>query len=154
GGQRAQGGIAVTHNRPAGRGRDRRASVGESLRWRSGGCIRPTRSDHVECCWAIEPHLQRAEIERAQRKSTNDLGAYDYYLRGIKMLDQGLSHQAAEAAALLEESQALFAKAYGLDPEYAAAYGWAAFCAYVLYNDHQRASTAPEIVDGLRLARL
>jgi adenylate cyclase len=103
---------------------------------------------------AIEPHLQRAEIERAQRKSTNDLGAYDYYLRGIRMLEQGLSHQAAEAEALLVESQALFAKAYGLDPEYAAAYGWAAFCVYALYNDHQRASTAPEIVDGIRLARL
>ena len=32
---------------------------------------------------AIEPRLQRAEIERAQLKSTQDLSAYDFYLRGM-----------------------------------------------------------------------
>jgi hypothetical protein len=30
----------------------------------------------------IAPKLERAEIERAQRKPTDSLGAYDYYLRG------------------------------------------------------------------------
>src|SRR5262249_9639799 len=32
---------------------------------------------------AIEPRLQRAEIERAGRKPTESLGAYDYFLRGM-----------------------------------------------------------------------
>jgi adenylate cyclase len=95
---------------------------------------------------AIEPHLQRAEIERAQRKPTNDLGAYDYYLRGIGVLQQGRSRRAAEA-------QALFAKAYELDPEYGAAYGRAAICVFFRRND-LLAATAPEIAEGIRLARV
>jgi len=32
---------------------------------------------------AIEPRLQRAEIERAGRKPTESLDAYDYFLRGM-----------------------------------------------------------------------
>src|SRR5262249_58534057 len=32
---------------------------------------------------AIEPQLQRAEIERAGRKPTQSLDAYDYFLRGM-----------------------------------------------------------------------
>jgi TolB-like protein/class 3 adenylate cyclase len=32
---------------------------------------------------AILPHLERAEIERAQRKPTESLQAYDYYLRAL-----------------------------------------------------------------------
>jgi adenylate cyclase len=95
---------------------------------------------------AIEPHLQRAEIERAQRKPTNDLGAYDYYLRGIGVLQQGQARRAAEA-------QALFAKAYELDPEYGVAYGWAAVCVLFRKND-LLAATAPEIAEGIRLARV
>jgi hypothetical protein len=32
---------------------------------------------------AISPQLERAEIERAQRKPTENLQAYDYYLRAF-----------------------------------------------------------------------
>src|SRR5262245_8319848 len=35
---------------------------------------------------AIEPELEQAEIERARRKPTRDLQAYDYYLRGMANL--------------------------------------------------------------------
>ena len=35
---------------------------------------------------AIAPQLQRAEIERAQRKPTGSLQAYDYYLRALASL--------------------------------------------------------------------
>jgi adenylate cyclase len=96
---------------------------------------------------AIEPHLQRAEIERAQRKPTNDLDAYDYYLRGIGMLQQGRSQRAAEA-------QALFTKAYELDPEFGVALGWAAMCVYFRENDNLLSADAPEIAEAIRLARL
>ena len=32
---------------------------------------------------AIAPRLEQAEIERAKRKPTESLDAYDYYLRGM-----------------------------------------------------------------------
>ncbi len=35
---------------------------------------------------AIEPELEQAEIDRARRKPTRDLQAYDYYLRGMASL--------------------------------------------------------------------
>jgi hypothetical protein len=38
---------------------------------------------------AIAPQLERAEIDRAQRKPTGNLDAYDYYLRGMTKLHQG-----------------------------------------------------------------
>ncbi len=37
---------------------------------------------------AIAPQLERAEIERAKRKPTESLDAYDYYLRGMANLHQ------------------------------------------------------------------
>ena len=58
---------------------------------------------------AIEPYLQRAEIDRAQRKPTENLGAYDYFLRGMAVFNQGIPERFAEA-------QELFAKAVGLMP--------------------------------------
>lgn len=38
---------------------------------------------------AIAPQLERAEIERAKRKPTDSLCAYDYYLRGTAKLHNG-----------------------------------------------------------------
>ncbi len=38
---------------------------------------------------AIAPQLERAEIERAQRKPTESLDAYDYYLRGMANCTSG-----------------------------------------------------------------
>jgi len=38
---------------------------------------------------AIAPQLERAEIERAKRKPTESLDAYDYYLRGMANLHRG-----------------------------------------------------------------
>ena len=38
---------------------------------------------------AIAPQLERAEIERAKRKPTESLDAYDYYLRGMAHLHIG-----------------------------------------------------------------
>jgi TolB-like protein len=68
---------------------------------------------------AIAPKLEGAEIERAERKPTESLDAYDQFLRGLAGFhqwsregnDQGLQH---------------FYKAIELDFNYAAAYGMAA----------------------------
>ena len=73
---------------------------------------------------AIAPKLQQAEIERARRKPTESLDAYDYYLRGI-----ACTHRLSQKA--VSEALGLFARAVELDREYAAPYGAAALC-YVM----------------------
>jgi adenylate cyclase len=46
---------------------------------------------------AIAPRLQQAEIERAKRKPTESLDAYDYYLRGMASLYQRTRESTSEA---------------------------------------------------------
>jgi TolB-like protein/class 3 adenylate cyclase/Tfp pilus assembly protein PilF len=70
---------------------------------------------------AIAPKLEQAEIERSKRKPTNNLDAYDYYLRGIDNLHSQTQESTSEALRL-------FHKAIKLDPEFASAYAMAAFC--------------------------
>ena len=70
---------------------------------------------------AIAPRLERAEIERAQRKPTESLDAYDYYLRGMSGLHQWTRD--GNDAAL-----ANFRRAIGIDPKFALAYALAARC--------------------------
>ena len=72
---------------------------------------------------AIAPQLENAEIARAKRKPTGSLDAYDYYLRGIASLNQEPTDRKANSDALR-----LFLKAIELDPDFAAAYGMAAWC--------------------------
>ena len=50
---------------------------------------------------AIAPQLERAEIERAKRKPTESLDAYDYYLRGMANLHQGTREAINEALAVV-----------------------------------------------------
>ena len=66
---------------------------------------------------ALEPHLQLAEIKRAQRKATADLGAYDYYLRGLSLLISDYETRWAEAASM-------FRKALGWIPSMALRTPW------------------------------
>jgi len=96
---------------------------------------------------AIEPHLQRAEIERAQRKPTQDLGAYDYFLRGMAIFNQATAER-------MPEARALFAKAFALDAEYGAAYAMAARSVHIQRIGYLQAISAAEIAEGVRLARL
>jgi len=70
---------------------------------------------------AIAPKLAQAEIERAKRKQTERLDAYDFFLRGTASLHKFTREGTAEALELFE-------KAIGLDGEYASAYAMAAFC--------------------------
>lgn len=94
---------------------------------------------------AIEPRLQRAEIEHAQRKSTQDLSAYDLFLRGMAVQDIS-----AEA---LRQAQGYFARAFALSPGYAAAYGMASVCVTNLKSQGALQATAPEVNDGVLWAR-
>ena len=70
---------------------------------------------------AIAPKLEHAEIERAKRKPTESLDAYDYFLHGTASLHQGTREATSEALRL-------FYRAIELDPDFASAYGMAAWC--------------------------
>lgn len=96
---------------------------------------------------AIAPQLERAEIERAKRKPTESLDAYDYYLRATAKLHSG-TRESVEAAL------PLFYKATELDPEFASAYGMAAWCFFWRKANRWMADRPREIAEGTRLARL
>jgi TolB-like protein/tetratricopeptide (TPR) repeat protein len=70
---------------------------------------------------AIGPKLQHEEIKRARRKPTENLDAYDYYLRGLASSGRWTRDGNAEALQL-------FCKAIELDRALACAYGMAAWC--------------------------
>ncbi|MFO1060408.1 MAG: adenylate/guanylate cyclase domain-containing protein [Dongiaceae bacterium] len=70
---------------------------------------------------AIAPRLEQAEIERAKRKPTASLDAYDYFLQAMACVHRGTKDACPEALRLLY-------KAIALDPGYAAAHGMAAWC--------------------------
>ncbi|WP_090183178.1 winged helix-turn-helix domain-containing tetratricopeptide repeat protein [Pseudomonas arsenicoxydans] len=96
---------------------------------------------------AIAPQLERAEIERAKRKPTESLDAYDYYLRAMAKLHNGPRES-------LDEALPLFYKAIELDPEFASAYGMAAWCYFWRKLNGWMTDRTLEIAEGVRLARL
>jgi TolB-like protein/tetratricopeptide (TPR) repeat protein len=95
---------------------------------------------------AIAPKLEQAEIERAKRKPTDSLDAYDYFLRGMASL-----HQWTKEAN--DEALRLFHRATELDPAFASAYGMAAWC-YVWRKVNGWMTGHPdEVAETERLAR-
>jgi TolB-like protein len=70
---------------------------------------------------AIAPRLERAEIERTKRKPTENLDAYDYYLRGIESFYKNTRES-------IDRAMLLFKQAIELDPAFAAPYAAAAIC--------------------------
>src|SRR5262249_35401258 len=70
---------------------------------------------------AIAPRLEKAEIERAKRKPTESLDAYDYYLRGMAYVYLWTREGN-------EEAISAFKRPIELDPNFASAYGMAARC--------------------------
>jgi TolB-like protein len=95
---------------------------------------------------AIGPKLEQAEIERAKRKPTESLDAYDYYLRGLA----GVHRWTREAN---DDALRMFYRAIELDPEFASAYGMAARC----YSQRKTAGwmtdSTKEVAEAARLAR-
>jgi tetratricopeptide (TPR) repeat protein len=95
---------------------------------------------------AIAPRLEQAEIERAQRKPTERLDAYDYFLRG--MAGVHLWNREANRDALSH-----FYRAIELDPQFASAYGMAARCYCQRKAGGWMADRMQEIAEARRLAR-
>ncbi|KRR12306.1 adenylate/guanylate cyclase domain-containing protein [Bradyrhizobium valentinum] len=95
---------------------------------------------------AISPQLERAEIERAQRKPTESLQAYDYYLRAYASFYKFTREAHLEALKLT-------GIASGIDPEFAAAYALGARCYMQRKAFGWSTDAAQERIEARRLAR-
>jgi tetratricopeptide (TPR) repeat protein len=96
---------------------------------------------------AIAPKLEQTEIERAKRKPTASLDAYDHYLRGMANLYQFTNREAVnEALRLLQRS-------IEIDPTFAAAHGSAAWCYAQRKSQGWVTDRMGEAAEAARLAR-
>jgi adenylate cyclase len=95
---------------------------------------------------AIAPKLEQVEIERAKRKPTESLDAYDYFLRGMASIHLGTDEANSEA---LRQ----FHRAIELDPGFASAFGMAAFCFVWRKTNGWMADRAQELAEAEQLAR-
>jgi TolB-like protein/Flp pilus assembly protein TadD len=96
---------------------------------------------------AIASQLERAEIERARRKPTGNLSAYDNYLRAMPHLHRGTREA-------INEALPLFYKAIQLDREFASAHAMAAWCHFWRKINGWMTDRSQEIAEGVRLAHL
>jgi TolB-like protein/class 3 adenylate cyclase len=96
---------------------------------------------------AIAPKLEQAEIERAKRKPTENLDAYDYYLRGLAGVHKWTKESLAEALTN-------FYRAIELDPGFAAAYGMASRVYVLRRGGGWMADRKSEVAEAGRLARV
>jgi adenylate cyclase len=95
---------------------------------------------------AIEPKLRQSEIDRASRKPTANLTAYDLYLRALaqsyRYTDEGLA-----------ETVALARKALAIDPSYAPAAAMVGRCRVLQRVQGWGALSDEDIGEACRLAR-
>jgi len=99
---------------------------------------------------AIAPKLEQVETERAMRKPTESLDAYDCYLRAQACYSRAVSELDGEAS---EDALRLSYRAIELDPEYSSAYGIAALCYYRRFHHRWMVDRPQEIAEAQRLAR-
>jgi TolB-like protein/Tfp pilus assembly protein PilF len=95
---------------------------------------------------AISPQLERAEIERAQRKPTENLQAYDYYLRAFACFYRFTEEASIEALELTKTAR-------GIDPNFARAYALGARCYILRKVFGWTTDAAQERIEARRLAR-
>jgi TolB-like protein len=99
----------------------------------------------ISVAGVIEPALQAAEITRSANRPTNDLTAYDLYLRAYAIFWSS-TRQTPEALRLMEQ-------AIARDPRYGPALAWAAFCCYRLLQDGRSEDTRADRLKGADFAR-
>jgi len=93
----------------------------------------------------IEPTLQAAETARSENRPTNDITAYDLYLRAYAMVLSS-TRQSLEALFLLEQ-------AIERDPRCGPALAWAAFCCLRLLRDGRSEDPAADRLKGHDFAK-
>jgi len=94
---------------------------------------------------AIEPKLRRSEIERASRKPTASLTAYDLYLRALAQSYRFTDEGVAEAVALARQALAI-------DPSYAPAAALLGWCRALQRIQGWGALSDEDIGEACRLA--
>jgi tetratricopeptide (TPR) repeat protein len=95
---------------------------------------------------AIAPKLEHAEIERIKHKPTDNLDAYDCYLRGMAAVHLWTREGN-------EQALAMFRRAIDIDPDFAAAHGMAARCYAQRKGSGWMVDVAAEIAEAERYAR-
>jgi tetratricopeptide (TPR) repeat protein len=95
---------------------------------------------------AIARRLEQAEIERSKRKPTENLDAYDLFLRGMASFYQRTTEANSQALSL-------FYRAIELDVDFASAYAMASWCYTWRKINGWSADRAKEVAEGTRLAR-
>jgi TolB-like protein/class 3 adenylate cyclase len=93
----------------------------------------------------IEPALQAAETARSAGRRTDDLTAYDLYLRAYAMTLSS-TREVPEALRILEQ-------AIARDPRYGPALAWAALCCFRLVGDGRSEDPAADRLKGSDFAR-
>ncbi len=93
----------------------------------------------------IEPALQAAEAIRSDGLATDDMTAYDLYLRAHALYLSG-AKRVPEALRLLE-------KAVARDPRFAPALAWAATCCFRIVSDGRSADPAADRLRSIAFAR-
>jgi TolB-like protein len=96
---------------------------------------------------AVAPRMEEAEVARARRKPTESLDAYDCLLRGTEILHR-------QTPECIDEALQLLAKATELDPEYAAAYGTAAYCYAMRKSSGWVVHRQQDMAEAFRLGRM
>ena len=95
---------------------------------------------------AIAPTVRSREVEYARRKPTNNLTAYDLFLRALPPRRDNPTQN--------EEALRLLGKAIELDPTFSAAYGLAAWCYEIQAYFGWRPPSDARFKEGIRLARV
>jgi TolB-like protein len=95
---------------------------------------------------AIAPRVEEAEIERAKRKPSESLDAYDHYLRALAVVHRMTKEDNDEALRL-------FYEAIERDPDFALAYAIAAHCYVFRRVNGWMVDRAQETAEAARLAR-
>jgi TolB-like protein len=99
----------------------------------------------ISVAGVIEPALQATETARSANRPTNDLTAYDLYLRAYAM--------ASSSAARFPEALALMEQAIERDPGYGAALAYASVCCLRLCLDAKTSEPEPAKRKGIEFAR-
>jgi adenylate cyclase len=99
----------------------------------------------ISVAGVIEPTLQAAETARSANRSTNDLTAYDLYLRAYSIV--------LSAAPLIPDALRLLEQAIERDPQYGLALAWAAVCCQRLCMDGRSEDPEADRHKGADFAR-
>lgn len=94
---------------------------------------------------AIDPQLRHVEMERARRKPTESVNAYDLYLRALAQFRSSYE----ENLGALQ----LLRRAIEIDPHYAAPYGLAAWCYTVQRTRSWVSPSNPALAEGIIMAK-